>query len=87
MNEAEMGRWQIYLKLPQGPSYMQQVSVLHALSSCSSGIQACYNDPVILCDRPGWALAVYVNPNQSPLLLDDNVINAQKGHAVYSSQA
>lgn len=36
----------------------------------SSGIQACYNDPVMLCDRPGRVLAVCVNPDQSLPLLD-----------------
>lgn len=58
------------------------------LHPSSSGIQACYNDPVMLCDRPGRVLAVCVNPDQStPLFWTDNVISTQRGHRVYSSQA
>lgn len=48
----------------------QQVTTLCVLHPSSSGIQACYNDPVMLCDRPGRALAVCVNPDQSLPLLD-----------------
>lgn len=48
----------------------QQVTTLYVLHPSSSGIQACYNDPVMLCDRPGRALAVCVNPDQSLPLLD-----------------
>ena len=36
----------------------------------SFGIQARCSDPVMLCDRPGTSLAVRVNPDQSPPLLD-----------------
>lgn len=50
--------------------HSQQVTTLCVLHPSSSGIQACYNDPVMLCDRPGRALAVCVNPDQSLPLLD-----------------
>lgn len=60
------------LHLPQKRSLHphQQVTTLCVLQPSSSGIQACYNDPVMLCDRPGRALAVCVNPDQSLPLLD-----------------
>lgn len=45
-------------------------TLLCDLHPSSSGIQACSGDPVMLCDRPGRALAVCVNPDQSPPLLD-----------------
>lgn len=48
----------------------QQVTALCVLHPSSSGIQACYNNPVMLCDRPGRAVAVCVNPDQSLPLLD-----------------
>lgn len=59
-------------QLPQNCSlhHHEQVTTLCVLHPSSSGIQACYNDPVMLCDRPGRALAVCVNPDQSLPLLD-----------------
>lgn len=64
-----------------------QVTTPCVLHPSSSGIQACYNDPVMLCDRPGRArLFVSIQINHS-LFWTDNVIDTQKGHWVYSSQA
>lgn len=60
-------------QLPQGCNPTSQSAGHHpecASRPSSSGIQACYSDPVMLCDRPGRALAVCVNPDQSLPLLD-----------------
>ncbi|XP_047208920.1 U7 snRNA-associated Sm-like protein LSm11 isoform X2 [Girardinichthys multiradiatus] len=58
---------------PQDCNPTSQSAGHHPVCACrpsSSGIQACYSDPVMLCDRPGRALAVCVNPDQSLPLLD-----------------